>query len=438
MKLIPSLLIAITILVGVCTASTTYPVAEMTASTQKGFWQSWTAPVNISQSPLQDPKATWPTIDVDETGGLIYIAWSDQRKTVQDIYYAVSVDRGWNWSAAEPIAETDANSSRPSLVVADTLPLIAWAEQSGLWTYTTYQWTLDTGEIVEVPNDRDWLATTSRLALGSDGEVHLALQGGSDAKPDILYNHRDLEATEWPSATVVFTTTAGGSHNPALGVSNDGQNAHIVWQENFTTSESEIYYLRGQREGQEMIWETALSLSESITRSMRPAIWVGPEIIHVAWGEYGNVVNNKKQQHVRYTQSRDGGTTWSSPLRINSVPVHANDVAPTDVAPALAVTPSGAICVAWHGILEGANKENEEIYLICSTDEGATWSTPNNVSSTPDIISIRPVMDVGNDGILHMAWQEMKGTNPIDEYQIYYAHSLPYTVQLPVVMRGQR
>ena len=79
--------------------------------------------------------------------------------------------------------------------------------------------------------------------------------------------------------------------------------------------------------------------------------------------------------------------------------------------------------------------EAEEIYLACSTSGGAQWSVPVDISHTPDVISIRPVMAVGGDGILHLAWQELAGDITEDQYQIYYAHTLPYYVMMPIVWR---
>jgi hypothetical protein len=79
--------------------------------------------------------------------------------------------------------------------------------------------------------------------------------------------------------------------------------------------------------------------------------------------------------------------------------------------------------------------EAEEVYVSCSTDQGASWGTPVNVSRSPDVISIRPVLAIGDDGILQLVWQELAGADPKVNYQIYYAHSLPYTVLFPLVRR---
>jgi hypothetical protein len=446
MKIIRGLLISILIVGGIyathlVVAQTSVsvrhdPVGSQMAPMENGdgFWRGWTVPVDVSQSPTD--KATWPTIGLAADSQTIYLAWSDGRGANQDIYYAVTTDGGWNWAAAQPVVTTEASSLRPTLVMSGTMPTVAWAESEAGLDHTIYQWASATGK-VEVPNERPVLASAPRLALGSGGELHLALHGGLGTQPDLLYSRRGAGVTTWPTATVVFTATATGSSNPAIALSADGQTVHLVWQENVGAGESEIFYLRGQVSGEDTLWETPLSLSEGITRSVRPAIAVGSgsgisETVHVAWGEQ---VAGFDTQYVRYSRSDDGGVSWSTSRRVAAEPVSANNVAPTDIAPALAVAPSGAVCVAWHGFLGDVIIEAEEVYLSCSTDQGNSWSALVNVSRSRNIISIRPVLAIASDGILHLAWQELAGDDPKVNYQIYYAQSLPYSVMLPLIRR---
>jgi len=408
-----------------------------TTQPSSSFWQGWTIAVDISQCPTK--QATYPTLGVTSDGNTLYLAWTDGRAASKDIYYATSTGDGLGWTAPRPAWVSAADSWRPSLVVSNTIPLLAWAESLSERGHATFQMALGGTAPQIVPNDHTVLAYAPRLASGPGGELHLALQGGLEPRPDILYSRREAGATEWPTATVVFDSQHSGSHNPALAVSADGQTVHLVWQENFSGDESEIFYLRGRRNGGEMEWEEAVSLSQGIARSVRPAITLQgrPEIsdtIHVAWGEQES---GHAAQYVRYSRSDNGGDGWTTPRRITPQAVSANNVAPTDVAPALAVTPAGALCIAWHGFYPDTILAAEEIYLACSTDSGAHWSVPVNVSHSPETISIRPVLAVGSDSILHLVWQEQEsaGDDPVTEYQILYSHSIPHAVMLPIVKR---
>ena len=142
--------------------------AEERTGTSDDVEHGWTAPINISQSPVEGPEATWPTMDVSADGQLVYLAWSDRREVWQNIYYALSIDGGWHWSTAQTVAETNADSLRPSLAIVGATPAVAWADESvtGL-THTTYQWSLDTNKVLKVPNEHTWLASASHLVAGA-------------------------------------------------------------------------------------------------------------------------------------------------------------------------------------------------------------------------------------------------------------------------------
>ncbi len=430
MRFVIVLLVTILIAGGGAAAIAQSPAPSGLAQVNDISWRGWSQSVNVSQCPTN--QATFPTLGVAAGGQTIYLAWTDGRETFKDIYYTVSADNGWNWQMPQPVAMTATDSWRPSMVISDTAPVHAWAEATSGLDRETLQLALGDVAPTIVPNNNTVLAYAPRLARAAGGELHLALQGGLGTQPDILYSRLGVGETTWPTATVVFTHTASGSSNPAIAVSPDGQTVHLVWQENFGADASDVYYLRGQRSGKKVAWETPLLFSEGLTRSVRPAIDLWGETVYVVWGEQES---GYEEQYVRYSRSDDGGDNWSAPARVDSQAVNLNNVAPTDIAPALALTPSGNPCVAWHGFRPDAVVEAEEIYLTCSDDRGDNWGTAVNVSRSLNVISIRPVLAIGSDGILNMAWQELTGSNPLGEYQIYYARSLPYSVMLPIMRR---
>ena len=402
------------------------------------FWMGWSSPVDVSQSPTN--QALWPALGVTAGGQMIYLAWSDGRDGVSNIHYTNSGDGGASWTPAQRVWWTDLKSWRPTLVVTGTTRYLAWADQasSGL-EHTVYQMALGAGSVTFVPNEHPMLASAPRLALGAGGELHLVLPGGLGNNPDVLYSRRSIGATTWPTATVVFTHTATGSFEPSLVVSPDGETIHLVWEERDFTK-SAIYYMRGQRSGAETVWQSPTVLSPGINKSVLPVIGLAESdtgyVLHVIWGETQNQ-DGYKDRYVRYSRSDDEGASWSDPIRIDPEAVRTNENTPSKVAHDLAITPSGTVCVSWHGFRSGVAVEAEEVYLTCSTDQGTGWETAVNVSRSPNLISIRPVLDVGDNGILHLVWQEQayEDADPLGEYQIYYVHSLPHSVMLPMVRR---
>lgn len=439
------------------------------------FWRVWLSPVNLSQSPAD--IAIFPTLGLAPDNKTLYIAWSDGRDAVDNIYYTSSTDGGHNWSGPQPFWDSAQESARPSLLMSGTVPYVAWVEAIDYVNRETHVMALGDTQPITVPNDYKRFAATPHLTQDPSGEFHLALQGGQSNETDVLYTHWREGMTSWPPATVVVTHTVVGAANPSIAV--DDQAIHLVWQERISSNDSQVYYMRGQRNGSQINWEEPLLLSDPTVLAVRPAIVLGPDSIHIAWGEqldpdrykqYLPILSRAGQtfaaarpiqdappmpeaarpmepqvsfvnrQYVRHTWSTNGGDTWIYPLRVAHNAVSTNDIVPTDVAPALAVGPPGSnvICIAWHGFYLGVLIEAEEIYLTCSIDQGRHWGMPVNVSQSPNLISIRPSIALGNDGAVHIAWQELadETADPLEEYQILYAHSLPYANMLPIVQRN--
>jgi hypothetical protein len=438
MRLLLTFLILLLLVAGVAADAPDASNSVVRAQSEGLYTQGWSEPVNVSRNLPDTSGATWPAMAVDATGGVIYLVWSAWGNEAQNIYYTVSADAGNRWAIGQPIMVTGANSLRPSLVVGGTSAHASWAEQKGSDpSASTYQWTQAMDETVEVPNNYPWLAFVSRLALGPGGELHMVLQGGQSTQTDILYSRREAGAAGWLPASVVFAHSAAGSVNPAIAVTADGGQVHLVWQENKSTTESAIYYLKGERNGTGIAWQPPQSLSQGITRSVRPAIALGTgaasnPTVHVTWGEGAGGV---AEQYVRYSKSTDGGANWSTPLRIDPTPVRMNNTAPTEIAPALVATPDNKVCATWHGFRLNAPFDAEEIYATCSGDGGDTWNSPVNVSKSSHTVSIRPVMSIGNNGLLHVVWQEQVGNISQGEFEIYYTHGVPYAVLMPVIKR---
>ncbi len=452
------------------------PPTQAEAQAQTGqnelFWRYWTEGVNVSET-LSD-KAIFPTFGLASDNEAVYLAWGDERDGQDNIYYVASPDGGRNWGTVQPLIQTAQNSSRPSLVVSGTMPYFVWAEalEGDPINRATMLMPLGASQPISIPNDHTRFASTPRLAQGDDGSLHLALQGGQSNQTDVLYTSWRPGLTTWPPASVVVTHTAIGAGNPAIAV--DGQTIHLVWQEKLSPNDSRIYYMRGQREGSNVAWETPTPLSDEAYISVRPAIALGEGTIHVAWGEQtdsdkyraylpillratslatpSNIGRRQttpaspdqliplNRHYVRHTWFDIEENRWAYPKRINRLAMSTNNIAPTDIAPALVAGPSGVVCLAWHGFYLGVATEAEEIYVTCSTDRGNRWGPLLNVSKSTDLISIRPAMALGQDGTLHVAWQELASptADPKEEYQVYYTRSLPYVNLLPIIHKSQQ
>lgn len=142
-----------------------------------------------------------------------------------------------------------------------------------------------------------------------------------------------------------------------------------------------------------------------------------PEIIHAAWALFDGSADRAK---VMYAQSRDGGVTYSKPIKLNATQRRGNNTA-------MAVTPDGTIYIAFTDF----DSDQRGIYLVKSTDLGTTFSNPIQVTAgltfypyhqfaqslttacpnpatcpLADRSLVIPTLAVDGKGQILMAWQE--------------------------------
>jgi len=117
-----------------------------------------------------------------------------------------------------------------------------------------------------------------------------------------------------------------------------------------------------------------------------PPIWrhmgwgqpgVGPGgVVHYAYAGQG--VNAGDTGDIFYVRSTDNGSSWSSPIVLNSDSATGGNR--TQWMPSLAVTPSGTVQVSWYDRRNSTDGNNYEYWGIQSPDNGSSW-LPNQVIS---------------------------------------------------------
>jgi hypothetical protein len=102
---------------------------------------------------------------------------------------------------------------------------------------------------------------------------------------------------------------------------------------------------------------------------------------------------------VFFSRSSDGGATFSSPQNLSTDPNGS-------LAPQIAVDPSGGINVVW----EDSTSPND-IFFSRSSDGGATFSTPKNISNNPAGAN-NPYLAVDSGGNINVVWVGSPRTAP--------------------------
>ena len=85
-------------------------------------------------------------------------------------------------------------------------------------------------------------------------------------------------------------------------------------------------------------------------------------------GDYGYA-------NVFVTKSRDGGSSWSAPVRVNDDPVATASGRGTDhFQPGVAVDNTGAVGVCWYDRRHSAINLNVSRFCATSKDAGSSWA----------------------------------------------------------------
>ena len=192
-------------------------------------------------------------------------------------------------------------------------------------------------------------------------------------------------------AQVSFSTGKNVSSNtdfsmtPQAAVDAAG-NISVVWEDD-TANNSNILFSRSTDGG--ATWSIPRNLSNSTGYSFNPRIAVDSTGgINVVW-----VDTTPGNQDVFFSRSTNGGASFSAPQNLS------ND-APDSASPQVGVDTSGNISVVW---------ENDNItYGIMyrhSTDGGVTFSTVSNLAANTTG-SFGPQMAIGVDGSISVVWED--------------------------------
>ncbi len=386
-------------------------------------------PENVSQ---QDGYHRGWQPDITIASSEVVVVWSDKASSdaIRDIFYRKR--SGDSWSSAKIISDTQEISSYPDVVSVDGRHFVAWVDLDE----AVYEVELGKDVVREVPSA---LSPTSRSwarLVGGEDRLHIIFGAGSGGVPDIYHASRELTATSWPQADLVYSSGSSALW-PDLALSPDGRSLHLVWQEG-----SSIKYMSGDVGASNVSWSTDETISGD-SDAVNPKVTVDVAgDVHVAWAEKVSSEQDVQRYYIRYRRLEAGA--WSDPVRVDYEPVRSNPDIPLLVAPSLTMSERGGrvrLCVAWYGFRENDPKV-EEVLLRCSQDGGLTWAGETmNVSRMAteegSEISMRPSIASDASGRIHAVWQEHVEGDLKSDYEVYYAHELSQ-VFLPLVLRSYR
>jgi hypothetical protein len=211
-----------------------------------------------------------------------------------------------------------------------------------------------------------------------------------------------------------LTWTSGDSKFPdaAIEAGINSNNIHLVYTENISGNNDEIFYKKSTDGG--ATWSAAKRLTWNSGTSSYPSIAVDwQNNVHVAWQD-----NISGPYQIYYKKSTDGGSTWTTMKRLSWT---NNDCLNPDLVTRLAHMSNGANVVGLHITWAAFVNTNFEIFVKSGYDWGGLW----NFAYTERITwnsgwSWFPKIAMDSESRINLVWQDYSPGN----YEIYYARSI--------------
>ncbi len=209
--------------------------------------------------------------------GVGYIAWTDSRTGVSNVYYRTGSGLGWSTEAAIP--SHGLGAQYPALAVGPNGEAhIVWEDLRFAPTKQVfYRRTLGGVWQTEEQLTFEELTDGSEpdIAVGSDGVVHVVWKDERADFGDIYY--RSCVNGVWGPEERISAAAKTG-RTPKIACDPLGQ-AHVVWSDN-TPSSFAIYYSNRSALG----WSLPLQISDGTATAREPSIEIDSDgKVHVVW-----------------------------------------------------------------------------------------------------------------------------------------------------------
>jgi hypothetical protein len=175
--------------------------------------------------------------------------------------------------------------------------------------------------------------------------------------------------------------------------------------------------------------EPGVLSSKRTVQGSQPA--VTPDgTVYVTWVDSLDDEAMKGKGAVMVASSTDGGKTFGKPVtasefdEIGFSPRNSFFRYWGSEFPQLAVGPKGEVYVTWVGKPHDRVRDDGDVFLVSSTDDGKTWTKAKRLNDDQaDATQFFPSITVGPDGRVHVMWGDMRDDTAGTRYQIYYTES---------------
>lgn len=220
-------------------------------------------------------------------------------------------------------------------------------------------------------DDKEW------GAVGRNGAVHVVWTDVSNGR---IYYARSDPAT-WTFSTPVQLASAGGG-NPAVTIDTGPNNeVYVVWR-----SSGSILFRSSTDGGATFAPTRTAFTTNAYDFGGPPRLPFMPQIavddsptspyvgsIYVTWPRATGI-----DADVYMAYSRNGGASWSAPIKVSDDPTPRRQAMPT-----VSVAPNGRVDIAWLDQRLTGSPDIWTAFLSQSTNGGATWSANRQAQEVP-------------------------------------------------------
>lgn len=241
------------------------------------------------------------------------------------------------------------------------------------------------------------------LAVGPVGTVHVTWgalvesSAGDPVAPRQSFYQRSTDGVTFSAPVLVAT---GGDDFGGATICQGGMFVNIISTD---TSRKALYASHSSDDG---LTIDRVPIATYPSAKEAPVCAIADGIAWVVWQDDrdGVVVGGLKRRDVHLSRSLDGGRTWEPAVNLSKTPSSGSS------DQSIAVSAGGRVHVVFHDDKDDGN-QSWEIYYAGSRDQGATWGTPEKLTTTPAVLGDGvnidlPSVAATDDGTVYVVWQD--------------------------------
>ncbi len=337
-------------------------------------------PLNVSRSAGFSSLAGPPRID---SAGAIHLVYDDDTRNVtgSDVVYRRSTDRGLTWSAPLKVSTNTAAATGGVLALdASGNPYVSFTTQNGAIGEIWVTRSTDGGATFQAPvrvSKAGRNADLSAIAVDANRNVVVAFIDQDPANSLLVIN-----AVRSTDAGATFGTVQSlpdeNNINPLqpLSLAFDSKGAAYLAWSTTTNSAGTPFTCRMAIAPAGTTFSVKKTVSDSSVNSFAPRVAVDrSDALLVTF--YNRTVNadSSLNREVMFIRSTDGGATFSAPVDVSNN-------AGQSFYPSVVADSRGGISIVWE---DDTGNDQSDIFTARSSDGGKTFEPPVNLSANPGV-----------------------------------------------------